>query len=187
MTAPTIIFQKAFIKINKAPDINGIASLLEPLTLSSITSQVDGFLNPDPNRFELDASSGIIYDPLTGLMWGDETDELTPDEAMEACKASRQGGHSDWTKAGLRPWLTIVDYTRNNPVLPPPFKTHGDSVWTADETPWSKKEKRTGSSRSFFYVGMCYGNVNYYLAGYRRRARPVRRAAPASQCLVIGQ
>jgi len=39
-----------------------------------------------------------------------------------------------------------------------------------------------GSSRSFFYVNMNNGNVNNNYANNRLRARPVRRAAPASEC-----
>ena len=39
-----------------------------------------------------------------------------------------------------------------------------------------------GSSRSFFYVNMNNGNVNNNNANNRLRARPVRRAAPASEC-----
>ena len=44
-----------------------------------------------------------------------------------------------------------------------------------------------GSSRSFFYVFVYGGFVYYGYADLQLRARPVRRAAPASQCLVIGQ
>ncbi|MGC1550751.1 MAG: RNA-directed DNA polymerase [Rhodanobacter sp.] len=39
-----------------------------------------------------------------------------------------------------------------------------------------------GSSRSFFYVNMNNGNVNNNNANNQLRARPVRRAAPASEC-----
>ena len=39
-----------------------------------------------------------------------------------------------------------------------------------------------GSARSFFYVNMNNGNVNNNNANNRLRARPVRRAAPASEC-----
>ena len=177
MSTTQFHIEKAFITIATPADV----AALKPLTVLSAASQIDSFLNPDPNRFEYDAQTGIIHDPLTGLMWGDETDELTPDEALEACKASRQGGYSDWTQSGLRQVLTIADYTRHNPVLPPPFKTSGGAIWTADETPWSKAEKRKGSARSFFCVGVDYGNVCSGYANLRLRARPVRRAAPASQ------
>jgi hypothetical protein len=57
--------------------------------------------------------------------------------------------------------------------------------WTRQQTKWT--ENKTGSSRSFFYVDMNDGYVDYDDANVRLRARPVRRAAPASQCLVIGQ
>jgi hypothetical protein len=39
-----------------------------------------------------------------------------------------------------------------------------------------------GSSRSFFYVNMNNGNVNNNNANNQLRARPVRRASPASEC-----
>jgi RNA-directed DNA polymerase len=39
-----------------------------------------------------------------------------------------------------------------------------------------------GSARSFFYVNMNNGNVNNNNANNRLRSRPVRRAAPASEC-----
>jgi hypothetical protein len=173
--APQILIEKAYITLAPPADVASFA----PLTVQSVSSHVQGFLNPDPNRFEYDAKTGIISDPLTGLMWGDEIAELTPDEAMEACKASRQGGYTDWTQSSLRDVLTIVDYTRNNPVLPPPFKTNGSAIWTATQTPWTKD--KAGSSRSFFCVYVGSGVVDYANADLQLRARPVRRAAPASQ------
>jgi len=177
MTAPRIQIEKAYINLITPVDLPSF----KPFTVQSVADQVQGLLNPDPSRFILDDKTGIITDPLTGLMWGDETEELLPDEALSACKASRQGGYSDWTQSNLRQVLTIVDYARHKPVLPPPFKTHGSAIWTADETPWSKAEKRAGSSRSFFCVGMYDGSVFSFSASYRLRARPVRRASPASQ------
>jgi hypothetical protein len=55
--------------------------------------------------------------------------------------------------------------------------------WTGVETPWSRKHKRAGSARSFFFVDMDGGRVYSDDAGYRYRARPVRvgGAVPAGQ------
>lgn len=46
----------------------------------------------------------------------------------------------------------------------------------------SQVHGEAGSSRSFFYVNMNNGNVNNNNANNRLRARPVRRASPASEC-----
>jgi hypothetical protein len=175
---PQIMIQKAYITLGAVADI----AALRPLTVLSVASQVQGFLNPDPTRFTSELGSGIVYDPLTGLMWSQkETDAFELDGAAKACSDCRLGGFTDWRMSTRHELLTILDLERHNPCLPEIFETAAGAVWTATETPWSKKENRAGSSRSFFFVGVGGGLVDYYVAGGRLRARPVRRAAPASQ------
>ncbi|MGO4700247.1 DUF1566 domain-containing protein [Dyella sp. 2RAB6] len=177
MNTPQIVIQKAHITITTPFDV----AALKPLTMLSVADQVDAFLNPDPNRFEHNFETGVITDPLTGLMWAEETEKLEWDSAVKACADCRLGGFTDWRMPTRLELLTILDLDRCKPCLPPVFETAGEYLWTATETPWSKKEGRTGSARSFFFVGLNYGLVSSDLASYRFRARPVRRAAPASQ------
>ena len=178
MSHPQILIQKAYITLSAFTDV----AALQPLTLHSVADQVQGFLNPDPKRFTSEPDSGIVYDPLTGLMWAQkETEALEWDAATKACSDCRLGGFTDWRMPTRHELLTILDLERFKPCLPPIFDTAGDYLWTATETPYSKSEKRAGSSRSFFFVGMDYGGVGYGDASGRLRARPVRRAAPASQ------
>jgi len=175
---PQIRIQKAYITVNSAADV----AALKPLTVLSVADRVQGFLNPDPNRFESDDKTGTIYDPLTGLMWSKtETDALDWDAAAKACTNCRFGGFTDWRMPTRLELLTILDLERHKPCLPPIFATAGEYNWTATETPWSKKDGRTGSSRSFFCVNIYNGYVYRLDADAQLRARPVRRAAPASQ------
>jgi hypothetical protein len=151
-----------------------------PLAVQSVASQVRSFLSPDPSRFTSEFGSGIVYDPLTGLMWAkDETDEFDWDGSSKACSDCRLGGYSDWYQSNRYEQLTILDLERHEPCLPPIFNTAGRPVWTSTQTPWTKG--KAGSARSFFYVGMGYGSVGYDGAFNQLRARPVRRASPASQ------
>ena len=180
MSTPHILIQKAYITVQRGPDIEAFASAIEPLTIHSVADQVQAFLHPDPARFTSEPGSGIVYDPLTGLMWAQkETDELEWDAAEKACRDCRTGGYSDWRMPTRHELLTILDLERNNPALPSIFETHGEYVWTSTQTAWTKD--KAGSSRSFFYVYMYSGHVFSYYASGRLRARPVRRAAPASQ------
>ena len=182
MTVPQILIQKAYITVNKAPDFTTIAGSLEPLTISSLGDQVSRLLYPDASRFTSEPDSGIVYDPVTGLQWAQkETEALEWDQASKACSDCRLGGYSDWYLPSRREWESIISTEHFNPCLPPIFEASGDSNWTSTETPWSKKEKRAGSSRSFFFVSMGNGYVLNGSAYGRLRARPVRRAAPASQ------
>ncbi|MGC1550748.1 MAG: DUF1566 domain-containing protein [Rhodanobacter sp.] len=176
MTKPQILIQKAYITMATPFDVASFA----PLSVLSVASEVQGFLHPDPNRYEYDAATGIIHDPLTGLMWSkDETDELEWDASAKACSDCRLGGYTDWYQPNRYEQLTILDLERHEPCLPPIFNTSGRPVWTSTQTAWAKG--KAGSSRSFFYVSLNYGSVSLSYANSQLRARPVRRAAPASQ------
>ena len=180
MTAPQILIQKAYITVNKPLDVAGIVGTIEPLTITNLGDQVSRLLYPDPSRFTSEPGSGIVYDPVTGLMWSQkETGELEWDAAEEACRACRLGGFSDWYLPNRFELHTIIDPERHAPCLPPIFETAGSYSWTSTQTAWTKGN--AGSSRSFFSVLMDYGFVGSYGASNRLRARPVRRAAPASQ------
>jgi len=133
----------------------------------------------------------IVYDPLTGLMESVRApgfdEDLTPDDAMQRASALSFAGYADWQLPNVPEAVNSVDYSREGPAAD--LSLYPDAVsawyWTRQQTAWTLNE--AGSSRSFFYVSMDVGGVDSTYAGFRRRARPVRRAAPASQCLVIGQ
>jgi len=181
VSTPQILIQKAYITVQRGPDIEAFAGTIEPLTIHSVADQVQAFLQPDTARFTSEPDSGIVYDPLTGLMWAQkETDELDWDAALKACADCRLGGFSDWRMPTRGELLSILDLERHNPALPPIFDSNSDYVWTSTQTAWTKD--KAGSSRSFFYVYMLSGGVyNGSADGGQLRARPVRRAAPASQ------
>lgn len=143
-------------------------------------NEVQELLNPNPSRFISEPGSCTVFDPLTGLMWSKkETDELSWDDANAACEASCLGGFADWRMPTRYELLTILDLNRYKPCLPPIFDTSGYFVWTSTQTAWTKDQ--AGSSRSFFFVGVYYGYVDYHRADFLHRALPVRRASPARQ------
>ena len=127
----------------------------------------------------------LVYDPLTGLLESvgapgfDE--DLTPDESMQRASSLSFAGYSDWQLPDVPEAVHSVDYSRNLPAAD--LSLYPDAVsalyWTRQQTSWSLG--KTGSSRSFFYVGMAYGHVGSHHAYSQFRARPVRRASPASQ------
>lgn len=131
-------------------------------------------------RYELSPDLAYITDCHTGLMWSTtESDHLDWDGAESYCKSFKAGGFNDWRQATDKEWETIIDRTLYNPCLPAIFKSHGEGVWTSTQTQWSLDE--AGSSRSFFFVYLNYGGVYFDYALSQRRARPVRRVAPAGQ------
>ena len=173
-------------------------------TVTTITTP-DGFvIRPDwlyKGRARLDANGvhvppdatghAQVYDPLTGLVEAINApgfdERLAHDEATAAAAALSFAGSSAWGIGTPHECLHSVDYGFDDPSIDPFL--YPDAVaagyWTNQQTKWTEGE--TGSARSFFYVLMNYGLVSSASASSRLRARPVRRAAPASQCLVIGQ
>jgi hypothetical protein len=176
MTTPQILIQKAYITVGTPVDLASFA----PLSVQSVASQLRGLLKPDPDRFTSELGSGIVYDPVTGLMWSQkEIDALEWEAASKACSNFKLGGYSDWYLPDRYEQLTILDLDRHGPCLPQIFETKGEAVWTSTQTAWTKG--KAGSSRSFFYVYMYYGYVYNSFANFLLRSRPVRRASPASQ------
>lgn len=113
---------------------------------------------------------------------------LTPDEALAAVDALNEqswAGFNDWSLPDVMEAQRPVDRSRYNPACDTSVypDAQSDWYWTGVETPWSRKEKRTGASRSFFVVDVTYGYVYGSYAGNRSRVRPVRRggAVPAGQ------
>jgi hypothetical protein len=133
----------------------------------------------------------IVYDPLTGLMEAIRAPgfdkHLDHDAATTLASQLTFAGYSDWQLPDVPEAVHSVDYTREEPAADPLLYPDAESTWywTRQQTAWTKD--KAGSSRSFFLVYMLNGDVHYDYAGNLLRARPVRRASPASQCLVIGQ
>jgi hypothetical protein len=131
-----------------------------------------------------------VYDPLNGLIesiGAPGFKKVTPDEAIDLASKLTFAGHLGWLIPDYHEVNHPVDPTQHGPAVD--LSLYPDAVadwyWSSTQTSWT--EGKTGSSRSFFYVGVGYGVVSSYGAFNLLRARPVRRAAPASQCLVIGQ
>ena len=114
-------------------------------------------------------------------------ERMDHDDATAKTAALVFAGFNDWQLPDVVEALHAVDYGRFNPASD--TSLYPDAVsggyWTRQQTAWSLEE--AGSSRSFFCVYMYSGGVFNDFAYSQLRARPVRRAAPASQCLVIGQ
>jgi hypothetical protein len=149
-------------------------------------------LSADHVHLPADATDhAIVYDPLTGLMESVRAPgfdkRMKHDEASELTGALSFAGYGDWVLPDVPEGVHSVDYTREGPAADPSLYPDAvaDLYWTRQQTCWTLDE--AGSSRSFFCVSMGYGYVDYYRAYSRLRSRPVRRASPASQCLVIGQ
>jgi hypothetical protein len=149
-------------------------------------------LGADHQHLPADATDhAIVYDPLTGFMEAVRApgfdEDLTPDDAMQRASALSFAGYDDWQLPNVPEAVHSVDYSREDPAAD--LSLYPDAVsawyWTRQQTHWTLEE--AGSARSFFCVSMSYGDVSYGYAYCRLRSRPVRRASPASQCLVIGQ
>ena len=180
------------------------AALAESATAATFTTP-DGFvIRPDwlvrglaklsATREHLPADATdhvVVFDVATGLMEAVSAPgfdaRMEHDEASAKVSTLVHAGFTDWQLPDVPEAIHSVDYTRMDPACD--IGLYPDMVaasyWTRQQTKWTEDE--AGSSRSFFYVSMLYGGVNHHIAYYRLRARPVRRAAPASQCLVIGQ
>jgi hypothetical protein len=149
-------------------------------------------LDAEGKQLPADATDhAIVYDPLTGLMEAIRApgfdQRLDHDDATQRASQLTFAGFSGWQLPDVPEGVHSVDYTREDPAADPLL--YPDAVaggyWTRQQTAWTLDA--AGSSRSFFCVGMGYGGVLNGLADLQLRARPVRRASPASQCLVLGQ
>ncbi|MGC1550749.1 MAG: DUF1566 domain-containing protein [Rhodanobacter sp.] len=181
--------------MNQAAGTPVSASVTTPDGLVIFPSQLyKGCAKLSADHIHLPADStdhALVYDPLTGLMESVRAPgfdvRLYPDDAMQLASALSHAGYTDWKLPDVPEAVHSVDYSREGPAadtsLYPDAKS--DGYWTRQQTAWSLDE--AGSSRSFFYVDMDLGVVSSSYAYSQLRARPVRRAAPASQCLVIGQ
>lgn len=91
---------------------------------------------PDP-RFT-NNGDGTVTDHLTGLEWAQApVDHAGVDlsTALFQCNALVLGGHDDWRLPTRKELLTLIDYSRSFPALPPghPFdlQTTGYYFWTS--------------------------------------------------------
>jgi len=136
-------------------------------------------------------NQAVVYNVASGLMEAVNApgfdERMDHDEVSAKVATLVHAGFSDWQLPDVAEAVHAVDYGRYDPAADVSIYPDavGASYWTRQQTAWSLDEK--GSSRSFFYVYLSYGDVYGSCADGRLRARPVRRAAPASQCLVIGQ
>ena len=149
-------------------------------------------LSADHIHLPADATDhAIVYDPLTGLMESVRAPgfdkRMEHDEATELTGTLSFAGYADWQLPDVPEGVHSVDYSREEPAADLSLYPDAEATWywTRQQTAWTLDE--AGSSRSFFCVYMGLGYVSYCSASNQLRARPVRRASPASQCLVIGQ
>jgi hypothetical protein len=113
--------------------------------------------------------------------------DFYPEQADAFCASLSHAGFIDWDNPEIHQGVLLNDYTKEDPCVD--TSAHpgitGGAFWTKRGTAWSKD--KTGSSRSFWCVGMLNGGVSYGAAGGLLRVRPVRVAVPAGQWLAIGQ
>jgi hypothetical protein len=131
--------------------------------------------HPDTDLYE------SVYAP--GFDKGMDHDEIK--KALAKLNKQSWGGFSDWRLPDDTEAQVPVDRTRYSPACDTSIypDAGSDLYWTGVETPWSRKQKRTDSSRSFFVVLMGDGLVGHDDAYNRFRVRPVRvgGAVPAGQ------
>jgi hypothetical protein len=109
-----------------------------------------------------------------------------PDDAAAFCTSLSHAGFSDWDNPEISQGVVLNDYTKEDPAVDTSVHPGitGGAFWTKRQTAWTKDA--AGSSRSFWFVDLSYGDVSYYVADSQLRVRPVRRAVPAGQWLAIG-
>jgi len=168
----------------------GIARQIEHLRKIGIEVEDDFRPKTDPAplpRFVLLENGGVVVDNSTGLWWAaaESDSELDHDAATAYCLDFRLGGYDDWRMPTRAEVESILDPERHAPALPPLFRSYGGYAWTSTQTAWTRGN--TGPSRSFFVVDMGYGDVNYYLADYRFRVRPVRYGGPVATLEAFAQ
>ncbi len=84
--------------------------------------------------FTRNATTGIVTDSRTGLMWQDDavSSTMTWSAAITYCEDKVLGGYSDWRLPNQRELLSIADRSRYNPATNSVFvNTASDGYWSS--------------------------------------------------------
>lgn len=84
--------------------------------------------------FTRNATTGIVTDSRTGLMWQDDavSSAMTWSEAITYCEDKVLGGYSDWRLPNQRELLSIADRSRYNPAISSVFiNTASHNYWSS--------------------------------------------------------
>ncbi len=103
---------------------------------------IDG---PDGSGRFVDNGDGTVTDTCTGLMWQQDTADVTGDgivsfesgdylpwcEALAYCEELSFADHDDWRLPNVRELQSIVDYGRFNPAIDPVFGALSSWYWSS--------------------------------------------------------
>ena len=96
-----------------------------------------GVASPTP-RFTLDIKRGTVIDNLTGLMWAKDANISGGSPqwayAVDYCDSLSLGGHDDWRLPTVKEMVSLCDFGRFDPALPPghPFiNVRSTFYWTS--------------------------------------------------------
>ena len=105
--------------------------------------------------FTRNATTGIVTDSRTGLMWQDDavSSAMQWSAAITYCEDKILGGYSDWRLPNQRELLSIVDRSRYSPAISSVF------VRTASDYYWSSTTYVNSASWAW-YVDFNLGNAN---------------------------
>ncbi|GAA0721543.1 DUF1566 domain-containing protein [Dokdonella soli] len=132
------------------------------------------------SRFSIPEATdaGIVLDSSAGLMWsaadvGD--DEMTWQEATDACAKLNLGGFTDWRLPTVEELFPLADRSRYSPAIDTAFfpTCKSDWYWTASPV--------ASNPDDAWIVGFDYGGAYLYYRGFQCRVRAVRSVARASQ------
>ena len=112
-----------------------------------------------------DATTGIVTDSTTGLMWQDnEVGTLINWQgAIDRCEALTLGTHSDWRLPNINELTSLVDDTRYDPAISSEFQnTISNGYWSSTTNAYDTDY----AWRLSFYFGYQYDyfkTVNNYV------------------------
>jgi hypothetical protein len=116
-----------------------------------------------------DATTGIVSDSATGLMWQDNMVGTTTNwqGAIDRCEKLILGPHSDWRLPNVNELKSIVDRSKVNPAIKDGFNHTSSSLYWSSTTYEYYKD---GAWYVFFGNGYVY-NRNKYSNSYVRCVR----------------
>ena len=121
---------------------------------------------PNPATYLVDTAAGVVRDQVTNLVWQrTPIGPLPQPDAQAACAALVLDGNCDWRLPSRIELISITDYTRSYPALPPGIwpDTMGQDFWSASP--------ELGSTVRAWYVSTTVGIIDTTI---KTTALPVR-------------
>ena len=112
-----------------------------------------------------DATTGIVSDSATGLMWQDNEigTYTTWQGAIDRCEELTLGPHSDWRLPNVNELKSIVDRSKVNPAIKDEFNHTSSSFYWGSTTYEGYKGNAWGVDFDGGYVDYNGKNDNFYV------------------------